>query len=57
MSANMQVSGNRAPKDLQVCKDVAPEMYVCVREEVQGTDKISMLEEHNLARVGTIPKV
>ena len=53
----MQVSGNRAPKDLQVCKDVAPEMYVCVREEVPGTDKISMLEEHNLARVGIIPKI
>ena len=52
----MQVSENRAPKGLQVCKDVAPEMYVCVWEEVQGKDKISRLEEHSLARVGTIPK-
>ena len=31
----MQVSENRAPKDLQVYQDMAPEIYVCVQEEVQ----------------------
>ena len=35
----MQISENRAPKDLQVSKDVAPEIYICVREEVRGAEK------------------
>ena len=42
------------PSGLQRCR--ARDVYVSVREEVQGKDKISRLEEHSLARVGTIPK-
>ena len=41
----MQVSENRAPKDLQVSKDVAPEIYVCVRRKCEGQRNINVREK------------
>ena len=31
----MQINENRAPKTFRSTKNIAPEIYVCVQEEVQ----------------------
>ena len=51
----MQISENRAPKDLQVSKDVAPEIYICVREEVRGAEKYQCSREQP-GKGGHFPK-
>ena len=52
---NMQVSENRAPKDLQVYQEHrARDLRLCAGRSARGSQLISMLEENNLAKVGNI---